>query len=115
VLSHGRSRAALGRLIGAALLALLLAQWTALTHAVAHAPLGVAVAVEVDDDGRWGHEADTPSCELIDHLLLGQSTPRDAPAMAWLQHSAALAATPNRPIVCGATLRAYEARGPPEA
>ena len=105
----------MGRLFGAALLALLLAQWTALTHAIAHAPLGAAGVVAIDDDGQWGHDADTPACALIDHLLLGELTGGEAPAISWLPPDAMLEAAPKCRLVCSVALRAYQARGPPGA
>ena len=105
----------MGRLVGAALLALLLAQWTALTHAIAHAPLGATVAVAVVDDGHWGHDADTPACALIDHLLLGELTGGEAPAISWLPPDVMLAAAPKCRLACSVALRAYQARGPPGA
>ena len=103
---HGRSRAAVARLVGAALLAVLLAQWTALAHAIAHAPIGAAGVVAVADDDHWDHEAGSASCALIDHLLVGDSTGGDGPATPSVQPDAAPWATPNLPIACAATLRA---------
>jgi hypothetical protein len=105
----------MGRLVGAALLALLLTQWTALTHAIAHAPLSAGHVVAVAGDEHWDHEAGSSSCALIDHLLLGGSAGSDPPAMPRVQPDAAPWATPSLPIACAATLRAYEARGPPWA
>ena len=103
------------RLVGVVLLTLLLAQWTALTHAIAHAPLGAGVGFNAQFDGKWGHPADTPSCQLVDHLLIGQSSGGEPAAMAWFWPATAPEATRNLPAVCSATLRAYEARGPPRA
>ena len=105
----------MGRLVGAALLALLLAQWTALTHAIAHAPLGPTVVVAIDDDGQWGHDADTPACALINHLLLGELTGSDAPAIPGLQPNPMPAAAQKCRLVGGVPLRTYQARGPPGA
>ena len=105
----------MGRLVGAALLALLLAQWTALTHAIAHAPLGAGMAVAADAQGPWGHDADSPACELVDHLLLGHSTLGDPSAQAWPRPEAMLAAAPKCRRAHSSTRRAYEARGPPRA
>lgn len=115
VLWRGGSRAAMGRLVGVALLALLLAQWTALTHAIAHASLGAAGVVAIEDDGHWGHDAGAPACTLIDHLLLGELTGGDAPAISWLPPDAMPAAAPKCRLVCSGALWAYQARGPPGA
>ena len=105
----------MGRLVGAALLALLLAQWAALTHAIAHAPLGAAGVVAIEDEGRWDHDAETPACALIDHLLLGELTGGEAPAISALPPDAMPAAAPKCRLVGGVALRAYQARGPPGA
>ena len=115
VSARSRSRAAIGRLVGAVLLALLLAQWTTLTHAIAHVPLGAAGLATIEGDGRWGHDAGSPSCLLIDHLLLGELTGGDAPAMSGLPPDAMLATAPKCRRAHSSTRRAYEARGPPRA
>ena len=112
---RSRSRAAVGRLVGAALIALLLTQWVALSHAIAHTPLGAAGVVTIEDDGHWGHNAGAPACALIDHLLIGESSGGDAPAISWLPPDAMLAAAPKCRLVCSIALRAYQARGPPGA
>ena len=97
------------------LLTLLLAQWAALRHAIAHAPLGAVSALAAQSDAPWGHDADTPSCLLVDHLLIGQLSGGDPAAIPWFWPASAPAASPNLPIACGFALRAYEARGPPRA
>ena len=103
------------RLVGVALLALLLAQWTALTHAIAHVPLGAGAMVAAQADTAWGHQAGAPACALVDHLLFGQLSGGDCAAIPWFLPTASPAAAPRLPIVCGVALRAYEARGPPRA
>lgn len=97
------------------LLTLLLAQWAALGHAIAHAPLGAVSAVAAQSDAPWGHDADTPGCRLIDHLLIAPLAGADPSATAWFWPTAAPEAMRTLAIVCSATLRAYEARGPPRA
>ena len=103
------------RLVGVALLTLLLAQWTALTHAIAHAQLGTGAVVAAQADAPWGHQAGTPSCLLVDHLLIGQLSGGDPAAIPWFWPAAAPEAMRKLAIVCSATLQAYEARGPPRA
>ena len=103
------------RLVGVALLTLLLAQWTVLTHAIAHAQLGTGAVVAAQADAPWSHQAGTPSCLLVDHLLIGQLSGGDPAAIPWFWPASAPAASPNLPIACGFALRAYEARGPPRA
>ena len=110
-----RHSSAIRRLVGVALLALLLALWTALTHTIAHAPLGAAGVVATDADATWGHQGGTSSCQLVDQLLIGQLSGGDPAAISWFWPSAAPAASPNFSIVCGIALWAYEARGPPRA
>jgi hypothetical protein len=104
-----------GGLIGVALLALLLAQWLAVSHAIAHAPRSAGEVVAEDADSHWGHDAGTPTCTLIEHLLAGESAAGDPPGMACLPPDATLHTAPRCPLVCGATRQAYEARGPPRA
>lgn len=105
----------MGRLVGAALLALLLTQWTALTHAIAHAPLSADHVVAEDADGRWGHDAGTSTCNLIDHSLVGHAPVGDCAPVAWEPPEAALATAPKYRRVRSCTRPAYEARGPPRA
>ena len=113
--SRSRSRAAIGRLVGACLLALLLAQWTALSHAIAHAPLAAGTALATDEEGPWGHDADSPACELLDHWLLGHATVGDPSPVAWAPPEATLPKVPKSRLVRSGTRQAYEARGPPLA
>ena len=97
------------------LLTLLLAQWTALRHAIAHAPLAAVSALAAQSDAPWGHDSDTPVCRLVDHLLITPLAGADPSATAWFWPAAAPAVTCKPAIVRSATLRAYEARGPPRA
>lgn len=99
----------------ALLLALLLAQSAALTHAIAHAQSDADSTVATEADDSWGHQAGTPSCQLVDHLLIGQLSGCDPAAIPWSWPTATPVAAPNLPLVCGVALRAYEARGPPRA
>lgn len=103
------------RLVGVALLALLLAQWTALAHAIAHAPLAAGSALVAQADAPWGHAANTPDCRLVDQLLIAPLSGADSSATVWFWPATAVASTRDLPVVCSATLRAYEARGPPRA
>ncbi len=105
------------RLVGLALAALLLAQWTVLVHWIAHAraPAVVERSAEPDQDNAWGHHAGASACVLVDHLLTGQ-----APGV---EHAAAACEPPAQPRVAAAApadapapaARAYDARGPPRA
>lgn len=105
--------AATGRLAGAALLALLLAQWSALTHAIDHTRWSATQAVERGSDDRWGHVVDTLPCEVIDHLLTVQQTGSSPGAAQGVSAPFWIAPLPNRPLARRVWLRAYQARGPP--
>jgi hypothetical protein len=116
-----------------ALLALLLAQWQALAHAIAHGPWHArAAALSVDDarghgghanhDGHaghdidgWGHPANSPACELFDALLGAQAPGAEAATLAPLLSSQGCIVWPAARADTGPALRAYEARGPPRA
>lgn len=109
------------RIVGMLLLALLMAQWSVLGHAIAHGTptsLVSASAVAKADHGdhqTWGHEAGAPECRLFDQLLSGHALAADAAPMPGLP----LARTPvaaNELSACRQpTLRGYLARGPPRA
>lgn len=112
------------RLIDVVVLALLCAQWAALSHAIDHADrpamaAGLASAANVDDhnhgDEAWGHDAGTPTCELLDHLLAGHAGGGKPPQLFLLGRTATLPAAPAPSITPGPASRAYEARGPPRA
>lgn len=118
------------RLIGVVLLALLWAQWAVLAHAIGHAdrPAMVAsrAAAAVADnndhghehdhgDGAWGHDAGTPTCELLDQLLAGHAAGGQPAPLFVLRPAAVLPAVPAASITRWPALPAYEARGPPRA
>ncbi len=110
-----RHRNATRRLVGVALLALLVGQWVVLAHAIAHARTPAAVAVSAETDHGWGHHAGTPACDLVDHLLTGQA-PGTESASANGRPAAAIRVAPPLPSIGpGRASRAYEARGPPRA
>lgn len=110
-----RHRNATRRLVGLALLALLLAQWTALAHAIAHAPLHAGAAVAANAGAAWGHHAGTPACHLVDHLLIGQAAGDEPAPVPCLRHASTLVVASDLSIGPGLALRAYQARGPPRA
>jgi hypothetical protein len=110
-----RSCHALRRLIGVALLSLLVGQGVVLTHAIEHARAQAAVAGSAEPDHAWGHQAGTSACHLVDHLLTGQA-PGGEPATAPCLPAAALRLVAPAPSLSpGLASRAYEARGPPRA
>jgi hypothetical protein len=101
------------RSIGAALLSLILGQWTLLVHAIEHAHAPAAVAGAHDGDHAWGHQAGSATCDLFDQLLSGQA-PGGAPAAAHGPHpGTSPSVAPTWSICRGPAARAYEARGPP--
>lgn len=112
------------RLIGVMLLALLCAQWVALSHAIGHvdwpasaARLATAAATDdhAHDNRAWGHDAGTAACELLDHLLAGQAAGVMPAPLILLRPAAAMLAAPAPSITPGPVWRAFEARGPPRA
>lgn len=121
------------RIVGVALLALLLSQWQALAHAIAHGPWhtgAVAAAAShaaghggyANHDGHaghdgdgWGHPAGSPACELFDALLGAQAPGAEAATLPLLPPSQGRFVLPGRLADAGPALRAYEARGPPRA
>jgi hypothetical protein len=112
------------RLIGVVVLALLCAQWAALSHAIAHADRSamaarLATAASADDHDHggeaWGHDAGTPTCQLLDHLLAGHAAGGEPPPLFLPRPAAVLLAAPALSITPGPASRAYEARGPPRA
>lgn len=109
-----RHRNATRRLVGVALLALLLGQWTALAHSIAHA-LGPPAVASVASDQAWGHHAGTPACSLVDHLLGGQAPGGPGVSVACVPAAALRLALPASSIGPRPLLRVYEARGPPRA
>lgn len=114
-----RARLATRRLVGVALLAMWLGQWSILAHAIGHARGSEAASHAVDGehahDAAWGHQAGTSACDLVDHLLTGQAPGSEPAAGLRLRPEAshiAAGAASNGP---GPTATAYEARGPPRA
>lgn len=106
------------RIVGAALLALLLAQWLAFAHAVLHAaqarPALAFATVEATQGDAFGHAAGTPECRLVDQLLSGAD---GLPATCVVAEAAAdfLAPTPGEPPRGESAPRPYQARAPPRA
>ena len=99
----------------ALLLALLLAQSAALTHAIAHARLDADSALAAQSDSAWAHQAGTASCQLVDQLLIGSLTGGDPVSIHLFWPAATQVPAPPLSVACGVTLRAYQARGPPRA
>jgi hypothetical protein len=132
-MSSPRASSATRRLVGVVLLALLVAQWTALAHAIGHAQaIGPAAAAapaaahgdqhgdehadgHTDGHGAWGHAAGAPSCLLLDHLLHGQATGSEPAPLPCLPPPAQRLAAPAPSMAPGPAWRAFEARGPPRA
>lgn len=110
-----RLRNAARRLVGVALLALLLGQWTALAHSVVHAHLPAQASLTVDDHDAWGHQAGTPNCQLVDHLLVGQAAAGAPAPLLGVPPALTLPAALAPSIAPGPASRAFEARGPPRA
>ena len=134
-------RYAVRRLIGAVVLAMLLGQWTVLTHSIAHTRLGpdaaafigVGVGVGVgadadadadadagatatasaDTDDSWGHHAGSSVCQLVDQLLIGQAVGGDPAASPCVPPDATRAESLARSIGPSPVAHAYRARGPP--
>jgi hypothetical protein len=103
------------RCIGAAVLALLLAQWTALGHAYSHAAWRTAAVAQTDDAQGWHHAAGSSACQLVDQLLVGQATGGEPLTLATcLRGARVLPLAPTTAAAC-ALLSAYDARGPPRA
>lgn len=110
-----RHRNATRRLVGVALLALLLGQWTLLAHSIVHARAPSTAAASPEADHAWGHHAGTSACHLVDHLLTGQAPGGEPTTVSCLPPAAMRVAAPAPSIGPGPASRAYEARGPPRA
>jgi len=126
-------RYAVRRLIGAVVLALLLGQWTVLTHSITHTRLGpdaaafVGVGVGVgagagatasadtdtDTDESWGHHAGSSVCQLVDQLLIGQAVGGEPAAGPCVPPDATRAESLATLIGPSPVAHAYQARGPP--
>jgi hypothetical protein len=112
------SRGSARRIVGAALLALLLAQWLALAHAVLHtaqvrASLAFADAAAVKVD-FFAHTAGGSECRLVDQLLSAAGAP-DVPALEGGPPPDAPVAAPSESPCGRSAARPYEARAPPRA
>lgn len=108
-----RHRDAARRLLGLALLALVLAQWSVLSHAIAHAPAAADVAGQADPDHAHGHEAGTSVCQLVGHLLQGQAPASSVQTPSPASPTAAPAPRASLTVVAGPVVRPYDSRGPP--
>jgi hypothetical protein len=110
------SRPSARRWIGVAVLALLLAQWTALGHAFSHASWrGTTAAAQADDAHSWSHSAGSSACQLVDQLLVGQATGGEPPSWCVVPIGADVAPLAPPPAPARHPLAAYDARGPPRA
>ncbi len=98
------------------LLGLLLAQATALSHGIRHSPLRAQAQVSsaVEPSEHWGHEHGAPECRLIDQLLSAQAPGPDPVALPCRPPAAAPVPLGSLSANPSASLRAYEARGPPQ-
>lgn len=107
---------AMRRLIGVALLAWVMGQWTVLSHSIAHAQPVPGVESSADSNHVWGHAAGTSACHIVDHLLAGQAPAGDPPTPPCRPIAAMRMAVPPVPSIGpGPASRAYQARGPPRA
>jgi hypothetical protein len=111
------------RALGWALaLSLLVAQWLALVHAAAHAPVAAASVVaqaltSVSDDNSplaHGHKSQA-ACQLFDQLLMGQVPGTLPAALAGLPSPSRVAPALATALPRSAAQAHYEARGPPRA
>src|SRR5262245_61213420 len=103
------------RLLACVLLTVLAMQWLALAHAVRHAGHVTQAVSHATQDVLGGeHDAGTPVCQMLDHLLSGQGA---APSMAppSSQAAQALPQSSHATIIAGAVASAYFARAPPHA
>jgi hypothetical protein len=120
-MQFSRTRLATHRLIGVALLAMLLGQWSVLVHSIDHARAHEVVEQSVDGDHAhdhdhaWGHHAGTPTCQLVDHLLVGQAAGGEPAPILWLPPAATRLAALTPSVSPAPASLAYEARGPPRA
>ena len=120
-MNRPRHRTSLSRLIGVAVLALLLGQWTVLLHSIehahahkhAHAHEYAEITAEANADHDWGHEAGTPTCQLLDQLLTGQAPSPERLAVDYLRPADVRVAAPAPSTAPGPAWRAYQPRGPP--
>ncbi|MBK7616501.1 MAG: hypothetical protein KA375_01530 [Vitreoscilla sp.] len=103
------------RVVGVVMLALLLSQWLALGHAVAHSQSSVASQALADDDSdSWGHAAGAATCHLLGHLLTGQAPGHELPVTPPADCVAVQAEALGATQCFGTAPHAFEARGPPQ-
>ena len=103
------------RIVGAALLAVLLAQWAALVHTVLHGPVHAGVVIQGHAAESSNHAAGSPVCQLFDHLLVAQTGGGKQPQVAGPQWSTAVPPWALLPALHCQAVQGYEARGPPQA
>jgi hypothetical protein len=105
------------RVVVLVVLSLLAAQWWALHHAIGHhsALTGVHAAGVADEGSTWDHDAGTPACSLLDHLLTGQALAANPPVLCTAPQSAGPVAHTKTTPAPGEALRLYQARAPPLA
>ena len=103
------------RVVVVALFGLLLAQWTALVHSIAHAPSSQPAIASIDSNGHWTHERGTETCDLIGHLLSGHMAGGDVATMPLVANTSTVASVPVAAGPAGDAPLAYLARGPPGA
>ena len=112
------ARSSARRIVGVALLALLLAQWVALAHAVLHAaqvrPAERAAAATSVQADLFGHAAGARECRLVDQLLSFAGAPDVAPAPGEPPAATAPPA-PRAGVAPRGSGHPYEARAPPRA
>jgi hypothetical protein len=103
-------------------LSLLVAQWLALVHAAAHAPVATgsvvaqAMANATNDSSSLaqGHTSQA-ACQLFDHLLMGQAPVTLPASLTGLPSPSRVVLAPDAALPRPTALAHYEARGPPRA
>jgi hypothetical protein len=105
------------RVVVLVVVSLLAAQWWALHHAVAHhhALAAEHAAGTADEGSTWDHDAGTPTCSLLDHLLTGQALAAHPAVLCTAPQSAGPVAHAKATPAPVEALRPYQARAPPLA
>ncbi len=111
------------RIVGVALLALVLAQWAALVHTVMHtvtptvrhATVQAGGVVEGAAAEPSEHAAGSPVCQLVDHLLVAQTSGGPQPQLPEPPWSTAAPPWALLPALPRQPQQGYDARGPPQA
>ena len=122
-MNHHRASPYARRIVGVALLVLLLAQWAALVHTVMHTvvptilhtPVQAGAVIQADAVDADEHTAGSPVCQLFDHLLVAQAAAGDEPQLPqplWSTAAPPWALLPAQPRLASL---GYDARGPPQA